>query len=292
MAIKALFTEGSTSITLSPLFQWDYGQALEIEAAGLPSLIEVHFACHGMNEAVVHTCSCVDGIATVAIPDRCLEQAGEITAWVYEIDGSAGRTIYSIKIPITARTRPARSESIPQAVQDTYTQLITEVNDLLEALQSGTVNVGYAAKAGSADKAATADNATTATSANTAGSATSAVNDGNGDKISDTYLKIPDDFAMCSGGTHLSSGTYVFRVLIVGANGAENHVAVVDIGGTVIAEHVFSSTFAYNNVLYRLQFGSGGQDGASFVGVQPCDMSSGTSITGATVSVYYMKLTD
>ena len=102
MAIKALFPVGTTFITLDALYQWDYGQLLEIEAASLPSIIEVHFACPSMTEAVVHTCSAINGIATVAIPDRCLEQTHEITAWVYEIDGSAGRTRYSIKIPIIA----------------------------------------------------------------------------------------------------------------------------------------------------------------------------------------------
>lgn len=295
MAIKALFTEGTTSITLTPLFQWDYGQELEIEAAGLPSLIEVHFACKDMNEAVVHTCSCVDGIATVAIPDRCLEHAGEITAWVYEIDGSAGRTIYIIKIPITARTRPARSESIPQAVQDTYTQLITEVNELLEALQSGAVTVGYATKAGLADKATAADSATTATSANTAGSATSAVNDGNGDKISDTYLKIPNDFALCPAGTKLTTGLYILRVLIIGVGNAENHVAVADIGGTVVASNLYSSTFSYNDGLYRLHFGSSDKDGATYQGIEWWAEQEGfwrdASFSG-TVSVYYKKLMD
>lgn len=275
MAIKARIPTGEKHKRTEPLYQWDYGQTLEIEADNLPSLVEVHFACQGMTEAVVHTCSAVNGVVTVAIPDRCLEQASEITAWVYEIDGTAGRTIYSISIPITARTRPARSESIPQSVQDTYTQLIDAVNGLLESLQSGTINVGHA---------------NTATSANTAGSANKAVNDGDGNKISDTYLKIPNDFTLCSAGTVLETGLYVFRVLIIDSTTGYQHVAVADIGGTVIAKYLYSSTFTHNNTLYRLHFGNGSKDSASFEGVQSCD-TSGTSITG-TVSVYYKKLTN
>ena len=233
MAIKALFTEGATSITLAPLFQWDYGQELEIEATNLPSLIEVHFACHGMTEAVVHTCSCTNGIARVAIPDRCLEQAGEITAWVYEIDGAAGRTIYSLKIPITARTRPARSESIPQSVQDTYTQLITEVNELLESLQSGTLNVGYAVKAGTADTATKATSADTATSANTAGSATTAAkatNDMLGNMIHTTYMKIPKGYTEGSYTTTLPVGLYHFCVTESLGTGVGSFSFFVDLG--------------------------------------------------------------
>ena len=230
MAIKALFPEGTTTLVLAPLYQWDYGQVLEIEAAGLPSLIEVHFACNGMNEAVVHTCSCVNNIATVAIPDRCLEQPNEITAWVYEIDGTAGRTIYSIYIPIIARTRPARSESIPQSVQDTYTQLITEVNDLLDALQSGGVNVGYATKAGLADKATKADSATTATSANTAGAAVNATNDMLGNTIHYTYMKVPNGYTELKYGDTLPFGLYHFIIMRVSGSLDDGHSFVVDFG--------------------------------------------------------------
>ena len=293
MAIKAAFPEGTTSITLAPLYQWDYGQELEIEAAGLPSLIEVHFACNGMNEAVVHTCSCINHIATVAIPDQCLEQSHEITAWVYEIDGTAGRTIYSIKIPITARTRPARSESIPQSVQDTYTQLITEVNDLLDALQSGGVNVGYANKAGSADKATQADSATTAISANTAGAASTAASDANGNNIANTYMKIPNEYVACSVGTTLDIGFYVFRILVIGDGHGEVHTAMTDISGFLVADNLYSSTFSHDNGLYRLRFGDGNSNGATYKGMQSIDTQDGSwrDVTPiGTVYVYYRKL--
>ena len=293
MAIKALFPEGTTTISLAPLYQWDYGQELEIEAASLPSLIEVHFACNGMNEAVVHTCSCVGNIATVAIPDRCLEQSNEITAWVYEIDGTAGRTIYSIHIPITARTRPARSESIPQSVQDTYTQLITEVNDLLESLQRGGVHVGYAIKAGSADKATTADSATTAVSANTAGSATSAVNDGDGNKISDTYIKVPSDYANMPESQRFETGLYIFRVFMLGSGYAEMHTLLIQTGG-MIAEYVYSNMFSFNDQFYRLKFINGSTEGATYSGMQAWDEQAGSwrdAPSAVTAYVYYKKLT-
>ena len=289
MAIKALFPEGTTSTTLDALHQWDYGQTLEIEAASLPSVIEVHFACQGMSEAVVHTCSAVNGIARVAIPDRCLEQTYEITAWVYEIDGSAGRTIYSITIPIIARTRPARSESIPQSVQDTYTQLITEVNNLANALLSGVINVGYATRAGLADKATSADSATTATSANTAGSASKATSDADGNNIANTYLKIPADFVACPTGTVLAKGLYIFRVLIMDSGAAENHVAVADIGGTVVAQNIYSGAFAFSGTLYRLKFGSGTTSGAKYEGLEPCE---GSGTVPSNYSVLYRKLMD
>lgn len=212
MAIKARIPSGQNHYRTSAMWQWDYGQTLEIEADNLPSIIEVHFACRDMTEAVVHTCSVVNGMATVPIPDRCLEQASEITAWVYEIDGTAGRTIYSVTIPITARTRPAHRESIPQSVQDTYTQLITEVNELIETLQSGTMSVGHA---------------NTATSANTAGSA---VNDGNGNKISDTYMEKLKGYTAIAYGTILPVGMYHFCVTESMGTGSGGFSFFVDLG--------------------------------------------------------------
>lgn len=238
MAIKAKIPSGQNYVRTSAMYQWDYGQTLEIEAENLPSLIEVHFACRDMTEAVVHTCFVTDvvengvekRVAVVDIPDRCLEQSSEITAWVYEIDGTAGRTIYSVSIPITARTRPARSESVPQHVQDTYTQLIDEVNELLEAMRGGTVNVGYASKAGVADKATTAD---TATSANTAGStafAVMATKDGVGNVIDGTYMKIPGEHTKIKYGDTLPFGLYQFYTMESPPVLDQGHSFLVDLG--------------------------------------------------------------
>lgn len=277
MAIKALFPEGTTTISLAPLYQWDYGQELEIEAAGLPSLIEVHFACNGMNEAVVHTCSCVGNIATVAIPDRCLEQPNEITAWVYEIDGTAGRTIYSIYIPIIARTRPARSESIPQSVQDTYTQLITEVNELLDALQSGSVRVGYANTAASALNAAKAANADTATSANTAGIATNAINDANGDKISDTYMKLPKDYEVLGMNEKLPVGLYHF-ILVYNLGDTPNTGSSFYLGlgnNDCYPLMIYSPLMSIDDVLLRIGFSFAMQEGYAYAALEVGFVSDG-----------------
>ena len=46
MAIKVVFPTGAASITVAGLYQWDYGQTLEIECPEIGSeIVEVHFAC-------------------------------------------------------------------------------------------------------------------------------------------------------------------------------------------------------------------------------------------------------
>lgn len=171
MAIKALFLSGRNDATTENLYQWDYGQELEIEFPDLGSMLcEVHFACHGMSEAIVRPCTLSAGIGDVTIPDDCLEQSSAITAWIYEkgANESRGRTRGVITIPVVARTRPGVVRDIPPETNDQYTLLIEEVNDAIDKIENGEVKAKYA---GEADTAKNAGHATTADIANTAGNA-------------------------------------------------------------------------------------------------------------------------
>ena len=170
MAIRVTLSSGITSAKTTSLFQWDYGQQLEIVSDDLPSVVEVHFACKGMSEAVVMPCSITDGSGIVTIPDSCLEQSTDITAWVYSIEGTQGKTLKTITIPIVARIRPGRSKTIPQGFSDQYTELISQINDAIGALKDGTVIVKKAETADTSSKATSATNAAFANTATTANS--------------------------------------------------------------------------------------------------------------------------
>lgn len=174
MAIKIVFPAGKTTITASSLYQWDYGQILEIEAADLLPIVEVHFACAGMTEAIVRPCSVNNGLATVPIPDICLEHAGTIMAWVFEIDGTVGMTRKTITIPVISRVKPSAGGEIPAEFYDRYTELITEINEAITALTQGNVTVTQAKVANYAAEAGTASSASSAGTANSANYATSA----------------------------------------------------------------------------------------------------------------------
>lgn len=174
MAIKIIFPADTASVTAPSLHQWDYGQTLEIESADLLPIVEVHFACVGMTEAIVRPCSVNNGLATVAIPDMCLEHSGTIMAWVFEINGTEGMTRKTISIPVKSRVKPAPGGDIPTEIYDKYTELIDEMREAVEAVLAGNVTVvqaktaNYAAEAGHANSASSADTARSATSANDA----------------------------------------------------------------------------------------------------------------------------
>lgn len=175
MAIKVVFPAGTASITVGGLFQWDYGQVLEIESAEIGSeIVEVHFACQSMSEAVVRPCTFANGVGTVAIPDQCLEQSSEITAWVFEITGTHGRTIKTITLRVTARKRPAKIPDVPVEYVNKYAELITEINEAVDALENGNVKAAKAANADNAAYATAAGNAESANYATSAGQATAA----------------------------------------------------------------------------------------------------------------------
>lgn len=189
MAIRAVFPTGQNKIETSPLYQWDYGQMLEIESTDLTAIVEVHFACRGMDEAVIHTCSVDNNVATVQIPNVCLEQTTPITAWVfkYENDGTSGSTIKTITIPVIERTRPKKSNEIPQTICDRYTELIAEVEELVDALKAGDIHVATADRANYAVAAGTANTANTASTATHATEADMAACDSAGRIIADFY---------------------------------------------------------------------------------------------------------
>ena len=176
MVIKARFTEGVTSVTTKSLYQWDYGQKLEIESADLPAVFEVHFACQGMKEAAVVPCSATNGVGVVTIPNKCLEQSSTITAWVYEIYGETGSTTKVIAIPVVPRVRPSGNEDVPQHIEDKYTEVISLLNEAMNSLRDGTTVVAKSKSAETANTAERADSAGNAASAAHATSATQAQN--------------------------------------------------------------------------------------------------------------------
>lgn len=247
MSIKVILPSNKTEASATPLFQWDYGQILEIEASDIGSEVcEVHFACSGMSEAIVRPCSFSAGVGTVPIPDQCLEQTTPITAWIYRIHDTNGYTWKAIKIPVVTRTRPSCNRDIPQEVTNRYTELITEVNEAVNALENGTVVAAEATHANTANSATSATNAANAnhaTEADQAKHATTADGDANGRSLVDClrwdengsgYKEYDETTDL------LSSGLYAFRLV------GDDHVVslIADVYGGPTCKDCSSGLFA------------------------------------------------
>ena len=87
----------------SPVWQYDYGQELQLVGFGdmLPKNFEAHFS------GVLKDGSAVTQIGTdgvVRIPDGCLKQGGFVTCWLFLHDAETdGETRYLIEIPVKGR---------------------------------------------------------------------------------------------------------------------------------------------------------------------------------------------
>lgn len=175
MHIRALIPPGIDEITVNGLHQWDYGRTLEIECAEFGTeIMEVHFACMGMIVAETRPCNFTNGVGTVTIPDKCLEQSTPITAWIYGLDTDKGRTIKTIRLPIIERTKPIRAHDVPAELIDRYNELAVAAEEAVEALMAGDVKVARATHADKANQADTANHAENASHANTANTAENA----------------------------------------------------------------------------------------------------------------------
>ena len=111
-----------------PLYQYDYGQKLEIVNSNLKSPFQVHFSNTELGAA--KTMIAVDGI--VDIPDEYLQTGDNIYAWIYLHEGTDdGETVYKIKIPVKKRAAITDEEPTP-VQQDVITQAIAALSTGLD----------------------------------------------------------------------------------------------------------------------------------------------------------------
>lgn len=100
--IKAIFCKTRVCRT-APLYQYDYGQILQIVGPQLPSAYEVHFSNQQHGTATTQ----IGGDDGVVIPDAYLQTGSPVYAWLFLHTGeNDGETEYSITIPVIARARP------------------------------------------------------------------------------------------------------------------------------------------------------------------------------------------
>ena len=93
------------------LWQWDYGQKIQITGLDLPELFEVHFSWKDLETAKVVPGFTVDGVSTVDIPNAALQQKRMITAYIYISDREEGKTINTIYMLVSSRKAPEGFET-------------------------------------------------------------------------------------------------------------------------------------------------------------------------------------
>ena len=138
--IKVNFdSEKDTYKTAAGLWQWDYGQVLQLAGLSLPAAVEIHFSLQQSGgDAITRIGVTEDNTTTVGIPDEMLENNGKTTdytiyAFVYTADEESGETVYRISMPVKSRPRPKRvSETTMEALMAAINQIADGKADRLE----------------------------------------------------------------------------------------------------------------------------------------------------------------
>lgn len=116
------------------LWQYDYGQVLQIQGIDLPSAVEIHFSLRETGgESVPRIGVTTDSITEVAIPDSMLENGDTardytIHAFVYLTDESSGQTEYKIAMPVRARPKPSGQAPDDEVDKSTMSEIVQAVN--------------------------------------------------------------------------------------------------------------------------------------------------------------------
>ena len=136
--IKIDFTE-TNEVRNTELFQFDYGQILEISGVELPEKFEMHFEYGDISLSVDGIYS--DGKGTVKVPDTLLDGLrSKFSAWLYVENGKSGKTLKTVEFILGRRKKPSDYPCNPSE--------IAEVKTLAEYVKENADKVATAEKVG------------------------------------------------------------------------------------------------------------------------------------------------
>lgn len=150
--IRAVFGALRSTVT-KPLFKIDSGVILQV--AGITDLPEYFNADFANSEKGTAT-RMLGHDGEVIIPDALLQTGLPIYCWVYVVNETIGRTVYSVKIPVKQRANVEDPQPTPEQA-DIITQAITALNNAGDsASQSASEAQTYAERAETASESAQA----------------------------------------------------------------------------------------------------------------------------------------
>ena len=109
------FTNYGEEITVDGLWQYDYGQRLQINGLNLPDVFEVHLFWKGLEEAKVVTGYTENNKFYVDIPNESLKQRQAITVYIYLSTPETGKTVNTVMMFVNKRPEPEGFE-IPEDI--------------------------------------------------------------------------------------------------------------------------------------------------------------------------------
>ena len=153
--VHAIFASGAkTAEIIDDVWQYDFGQTLQISGLSLPPIIEIHYANKGRDTAIPQVGVTKDGITTAPIPKEILSEKGSFTAYIFVTDGESGETCYTINGYVNKRP-PVEGFNAPED-QEILHAAVGAVNAAAELAESAETKATEAAKKTAEDAKQTA----------------------------------------------------------------------------------------------------------------------------------------
>lgn len=162
--LKAVFSRFGEEIELTDeLWQYDFGQKIQVTGIELPDVCEVHFQYDNLTETKTVTGYKQENALIIDIPNEALTSRGIIKLYIYLVSSEEGRTVNVAIMHVNRRMKPEGFE-VPEDI-DLFHHTLLAANEYMQQTKSAKKSAETAAGSAqaSADKAKTSkENAETA----------------------------------------------------------------------------------------------------------------------------------
>ena len=143
--VRAEFSN-SIYVRTDRIWQYNYGQILQITGVELPPSVEVQFCIEHDTETETRIATTKDGVTTVQIPNDLLNRkltsrdGYYILAYIFLTDETSGTTEYKITIPVTIRPKPESPTEEPLPEPNIFHETVVAVNASAERAEKAEQN--------------------------------------------------------------------------------------------------------------------------------------------------------
>ena len=133
--LKAVFSRFGEEIELTDeLWQYDFGQKIEVTGIELPDVCEVHFQYDNLTETKTVTGYKQEDALIIDIPNEALTSRGIIKLYIYLVSSEEGRTVNVAIMHVNRRMKPEGFE-VPEDI-DLFHHTLLAANEYMQQTKS------------------------------------------------------------------------------------------------------------------------------------------------------------
>lgn len=133
--LKAVFSRFGEEIELTDeLWQYDFGQKIQVTGIELPDICEVHFQYDNLTETKTVTGYKQENALIIDIPNEALTSRGIIKLYIYLVSSEEGRTVNVAIMHVNRRMKPEGFE-VPEDI-DLFHHTLLAANEYMQQTKS------------------------------------------------------------------------------------------------------------------------------------------------------------